>query len=651
MTRYFKHAYQVANRGFSGVFRWTLQSLRILVVFSVLFYVAVMVWLVFFAGKVNVQAHSVLVLSLQGPLVEESAGGLRDQVMGQLQGESRESVRLRDLVQVLDLAANDKRIECVLLKLDDFKGGGLVSLREAAAALDRFKVSGKPVVAWSAAYDQRQYYLAAHASEVQMHPFGEVLIEGLGNQRNYYKEALDKLGIEANLIRVGQYKSAGEPFVLNAPSRSALVAEAYVLDALWALYTAGIEGARKLPVGSVAKNIDALPGALQRSQGNAGQLAKDWRWVDRLQTYEALSEVLKKEVGQDDDHKSFRQIGFKDYLRSQSQPVKGDHIAVIVAQGEISDGRAPAGQVGGVSTADLVRQATQDEEVKAIVLRVNSPGGSVLGSELVRDQLRLAREQGKPVVVSMGDVAASGGYWISLASDAVVADPATITGSIGVFAILPTGKGLMGKVGIHTGGYRTTWLAGAYDPRLALDPRVQALVQANVSHVYSEFVAKAARARQLPTAEVQALAQGRIWTGAQAQQRHLVDQLGNFNDAVDVARQLLTQRKPSARAARAPLPIRYLAAPVSALETLAQRWLGQFGGALGETRLQAWVVAAVSALGGGADTNPGAQALAEGAVTAASLRSFGKDFLWLHGVLVQGQPFGAVAHCLCQMAP
>ena len=631
-----KLAYQATSRGFTKVSGWTLQGLRVLLVFTVFFYVLLMVWWVFFAGKVKVESHSVLVLALQGTLVEESEGGLRDQVMGQLQGEPKESVRLRDLVQVLDMAAKDKRIERVLLKLDDFKGGGLVSLREAAAAVDRFKASGKPVLAWSAAYDQRQYYLAAHANEVVLHPLGAVLIEGLGSQRNYYKEALDKLGIQANLIRVGQYKSAGEPFVLNAPSSSALRAEAYVLDALWALYTAGVEGARKLPVGSIAKNIDTLPGALQRTQGDAAQLAKDWRWVDRLQTYEALGEVLKKEVEEDDEHKSFRQIGFKDYLQSQSQPVKGDHIAVIVAQGEISDGRAPAGKVGGLSTADLVRQATQDEEVKAIVLRVNSPGGSVLGSELVRDQLRLARAQGKPVVVSMGDVAASGGYWISMASDAVVADPATITGSIGVFAILPTGKGLMGKVGIHTGGYRTTWLAGAYDPRLALDPRVQALAQSSVEHIYSDFIAKVAQTRGLDVARVDTLAQGRIWTGAQAYERKLVDRVGSFDDAVDQARQRVAKRKGFDALSAAVLPIRYLGTKPTALEAFVQKVVPRWGGTLGVTRVQLPLGGAAVAAAGG---------------EASALAAIGQDLQWLQAVLAQRQPFGAVAHCLCQLGP
>jgi protease-4 len=277
----------------------------------------------------------------------------------------------------------------------------------------------------------------------------------------------------------------------------------------------------------------------------------------------------------------------------------------------------------------------QDDEVKAIVLRVNSPGGSVLGSELIRDQLRLAREQGKPVVVSMGDVAASGGYWISLAGDTVFADPATITGSIGVFAMLPTAQGLMDKLGINTGGHRTTWMAGAYDPRKALDPRMRSLVQANIDHVYAEFVAKTAQARQMELVQVDALGQGRIWTGAQAQQRKLVDRLGDFNDAVNEARNLLAKRGPTGSSTAAPLPIRYLGPKVSAFEVFLERYLPKLQWLFGDS-LSEWLQSLV---------------MYGAASPVAQLGGLGPDLLWLQGVLSQSQPFATVAHCMCQIAP
>jgi protease-4 len=628
-------SYRALSKGFHKVVDGTLRVLRVLFVLFVLLYISGMIWLLYFADRVKVEDHTVLVLALKGSLVEESAGGLREKFLSEMQLKPGGSLRLRDLTQTLELAAKDPRIDRVLLKLDDFRGGGLVSLREAASAIDRFKASGKPVLAWSAAYDQRQYYLAAHANQIVLHPLGAVYVEGFGGQRNYYKDALDKLGIEANLIRVGKYKSAGEPYVLNAPSKQALEAEAYAYDALWKLYTEGVEKARQLPAGSITQRINSLPGALQAVNGDAAQMAQDWHWVDRLQTFESLREALGKEVGMNPDNKSFRQVDWRSYLASEQKKVKGDHIAVIVAEGEIGDGRVPIGTIGGLSTADLVRQAAQDDEVKAIVLRLNSPGGSVLGSELIRDQLRAARDHGKPVVVSMGDVAASGGYWISLAGDTVFADPATITGSIGVFAILPTAKGLMGKLGINTGGYRTTWLAGSYDPRQALDPRMRALVQTNIDHVYAEFVAKTAEARHMNVAQVDELGQGRIWTGAQAQQRKLVDRLGDFNDAVGEARQLVNKRASSASAAATPLPIRYLGPKVSAIDAVVDRYLPKSQWLLGDGQLK-WL----QVLAGNGSATPVAQ-----------LGVLGGDLLWLQDVLSQSRPFAAVAHCMCQLSP
>ncbi|MDH4481724.1 MAG: signal peptide peptidase SppA [Rhodoferax sp.] len=634
MSPQFVQSFRALSKGFHKTVDGILRALRVLFVVFVLLYLGGMVWLLLFANKVKVEDHTVLVLALKGNLVEESAGGLREKFLSQMQVKPGGSVRLRDLTQTLELAAKDPRIERVLLKLDDFGGGGLVSLREAASAIERFKASGKPVLAWSASYNQRQYYLAAHASEIVLHPLGAVYVEGFGGQRNYYKDALDKLGIEANLIRVGKYKSAGEPYVLSAPSKQALEAEAYAYDTLWKLYTDGVEKARQLPSGSVTQRINSLPGALQASKGDAAQMAQDWRWVDRLQTFESLRTALGKEVGVNPDTQAFRQVDWRSYLASEQKKVKGEHIAVIVAEGQIGDGRVPIGTIGGLSTADLVREATQDDDVKAIVLRLNSPGGSVLGSELIRDQLRVAREQGKPVVVSMGDVAASGGYWISLAGDTVLADPATITGSIGVFAMLPTAQGLMGKLGIHTGGHRTTWLAGAYDPRQALDPRMRALIQANIDHIYAEFVAKTAQARQMDVSEIDGLAQGRIWTGEQAYQRKLVDRLGDFNDAVLEARNLLAKRGTSGSSTEASLPIRYLGPQVSVLEGVVDRYLPKSHWLLGDARWQ-WL-----------------QALVPGSVSPeVHLGALGEDLLWLQDVLSQSRPFATVAHCMCQMTP
>ena len=630
-----KNYAQVTQRGLLKVSDWMTQGFRIGLVFLVMAYVIGIAWFVLYADKVSLDRNTVLVLDLKGALVEESPGGLKDKVLGDLQGEVTDTVRLRDFSMTLELAAKDKNIDRVLLKLDDFAGGGLVSLREAASAIEKFKASGKPVVAWSTMYDQRQYYLAAHANQVLVHPLGGVLIEGLGRSRNYYKDALDKLGVKVNLIRVGQYKSAGEPYVLNAPSPEALKAEAHVYDALWSVYTQGIETARQLPKGSIAQRIDQLPEALTLVKGNAAQLALDWKWVDGLQTFESLRTALMKEVATDEDSKSFRQVNWKAYLASEAVKVKGDHIAVVVAQGAIGDGRAPAGKIGGISTSEMIRKATDDKDVKAIVLRVNSPGGSVLGSELIREQLQLARDKGKPVVVSMGDVAASGGYWISMAADAVIADPATITGSIGVFAMLPTAEGLMNKVGVSTGGYKTTWLAGSYDPRKALDPRVQQLMQASIDHVYDDFIGKVSKVRSMSPEQADGLAQGRIWTGAQAAEHRLVDRLGSFNDAVIEARQQVAKLDPSADKSKLELPIRYVGPKKSPIEKLAQKLMGQAMGVLGdEARLLVL-----------------SQGLTLQGLNTAAFNAMGQDWLWLKDVMDNPHAMGVAAHCLCDISP
>lgn len=585
-------------------------------------------WLVLVAGKPRVVDGSVLVVALKGPLVDEDTAGWRDRLAAQLQGRDSGKVSLRDLSETLDRAAGDDRIRQVLLKLDDFEGGGLASLREAAAAIERFKASGKPVLAWSGRYDQRQYYLAAHASEVLLHPMGTVLIEGLGRPRNYYKDALDKLGVRAHLIRAGTFKSAGEPFVRNAPSPEALQADAQVYDALWSLYTEGVERARQLPAGSINARIDSLPGALQAVQGNTARMALEWQWVDGLQTFEALRQRLIDAVGQHEDGTTFRQTPWQTYLAATREAVKGEHIAVIVAQGEIGEGQAGAGQIGGESTARRIREVAADPNVKALVLRVNSPGGSAYGSELVRDQLRLMREAGKPVVVSMGDVAASGGYWIAMAADRIVADPATITGSIGVFALLPTAEGLMGKLGVNTGGHRTTWLAGAYDPRQPLEPRMQALVQSAVGHIYDDFLAKTAQARQLQVPAVDAVAQGRIWTGAQALGHRLVDRTGSLRDAIEEARRLAPQGDQ--------LPVRYASRKQAPAEQLLQRLLPL--GSAGESAPWTSSLQSAAAWAGLPFASPPAWLQAQ------------DDLLWLQSLATASAPV-PLAHCLCDIRP
>jgi protease-4 len=380
--------------------------------------------------------------------------------------------------------------------------------------------------------------------------------------------------------------------------------------------------------------MENLPEAFVNVKGNAAQLALDWKWLDGVQTFESLRETLMKELGKDEGIQSFRQVGWKDYLVSEVKKVKGEHIAIVVAEGEIGDGRAPAGKIGGISTSERIRKAADDQDVKAIVLRVNSPGGSVFGSELIREQLQIAKDKGKPVVVSMGNLAASGGYWISMASDVIIADSATISGSIGVFAMLPTGEGLMSKIGVNTGGYQTSWLAGAYDPRKALDPRMQSLVQLSIENIYADFIGKVSQSRKIDLAQVDDLAQGRIWTGAQAVEHKLIDKLGSFADAVEAARALAAQLD-GANSSDKVLPFKYVGPKTSPFERFAQKFMGQFGWLAGESMaIPEWRVMSGHA---------GPEALL--------LNTLGQDLAWLQTVIEKKQPFGAAAHCLCNVSP
>ena len=569
------------------------------------------------SGAPALQPKTALVLDLHGSLAEQKAGNLRRSALDQVRGDSTDKVQLRDVLAVLEAAAADPKIDRVVLMLDEFDGAGMASLHEVAAALERFRASGKQVVAWGSRYDQRQYYLAAHADEVLLHPFGMVYLEGFGRYRNYYRDALDKLGVKVNLIRVGTYKSAAEPFIANGPSPAAREADAALYGALWAAYTGDVERARKLAPGSIGRTIEALPQRLAAANGDTARLALSEKWVDGLKTPDELRELLMERGAKDDDGKTFRQVSFGGYLARLETRRSGDGVGVVVAEGEIVDGAAPAGTVGGRSTANLIRKAREDKRIKAIVLRVNSPGGSVFGSELVRRELEVARASGKPVVVSMGDLAASGGYWISTPADEIIADRATVTGSIGVFGLLPSADQALDKLGVHTGGVTTTWLGGAGDWRRPLDPRFAAMTQTDIDHLYATFVSYVAAARHATPAAIDAVAQGRVWTGAQAKERGLVDRLGSYRDALDAA------------AARAHLAQGYRVAYL-------EREPGRFA------RMLELLGASVAQAVGARIEFPDALG-----VPVDAARDLAQELGGMMALLRGGHPFGAFVHCLC----
>ena len=610
-----------AGRGLRGAWRWLDATRRALLNLLLLLLLGALLWALLRPGAPALQDKTALVLDISGTVVEQrSAVNLREQVLGQARGQDSEQTRLRDVLAVLDAAAKDDKISHALLMLDGFGGAGLPTLREVASAIERFKASGKPVYAWGSDFDQRQYFLAAHATEVWLHPMGSVLVEGFGRHRTYYKDLFDKVGISANVLRAGKFKNAAETYAANAPSAETLESEGALWGTLWGSYTAAVEKARKQPAGSVAAAIDSLPASLLAVQGNPARWALERKWVDALKTRDEMRALLTLKGAKDEENKTFRQVSMAGYLSRIKPRSGGDAVAVVVAQGNISDGRAGPGSIGGLSTAELIRKAREDEKIKAIVLRVDSPGGSAFGSELVRRELELTRKAGKPVVVSMGNLAASGGYWISMAADEIIADEASITGSIGVVGLLPTAQGAMDKLGIHTGGVTTTWLANAYDPKRALDPRFAQLVQGIVDSTYRDFTVLVATARKSTPEKIDALAQGRVWSGKDAHTRGLVDRLGSFGDAIASAAKL--------GKLGADPRIEYIEATPGRLQRVLERLgMTQSDVVLPQTGLRA-------ALVGSGLLPPVAQTLAQ-------------DLGWLADVAERHKPFATAVHCLC----
>jgi protease-4 len=617
------------RRGIGSLWRGLDATRRFVLNLIFLLIVMLLLMAIFGSGRKPLSPKTALVLDLKGELVEERAGSVRDSVVAGLSGNARRLIPLRDVLTALDAAAKDDKVSTVVLLLDELDGGGLASLREIGAAIERVKARGKAVVAWGGSYDQKRYLVASHASEVYLHPMGMVMIEGFGHHRNYYRDALDKVGVTVNLMKVGTYKSFAEPYIGNGPSDAAREADSFLYNALWTNYTAEVEKARKLPAGSLAKGIEELPQRMAAANGNAGKVALDWKLIDGLKTRDEVRAMLVKRGVYDEDSKSFRQVGFQEYVARHPQKVLGDAVAVVVAAGDITEGTGGPGMVGGIATSNLIRAAREDKQVKALVLRVNSPGGSAYGSELIRRELELTRAAGKPVVVSMGDVAASGGYWISMASDEVIADPSTVTGSIGVFAILPTADKVVDKLGIHTDGVTTTWLADAYNPLRPLDPRYGQLVQASINHIYDEFTTKAAVARRMAPEKIDAVGQGRVWTGAQAKERGLVDRLGSYDDALRSA------------AKRAKLGDDFRIAYAERPSSLAERFLER----LGLSDVQALnVQVKVGLLPDPVSAAALSSAMGAGGAAAGITRDLG----WLSQVAERRQPFAAVTHCLCE---
>jgi protease-4 len=511
------------------------------VFFLILFYVLSW-WMA--DDRPEVPGSAVLVLSPQGSVVDQLRWPTFDDAVDKMMGMAGAETLLKDLLDAVDAAKDDDRIKALVLNLNGLGGAGLTKLQDLGEAIKQFKRSGKKVIAVADAYSRNSYYLAAHADEIFMHPMGMVILEGYGRYRRYYKDLIDRLEVDVHIFRVGKYKSAVEPYMRDGMSDPAKEANIRWLGALWNSYLQDVAAARKIKAETLTAYADQLNRHLKDNEGDAALAAKKAGLIDVIATRDQVRERLIKITGENKDTHSYYRIGYKSYLAALAKDrwgtsQSGDVVGVVVAKGSILDGYRNPGAIGGESTAKLLRKARQNKKVKAIVLKVDSGGGSAFASEVIRREMELARKDGKPVVISMGAVAASGGYWISMASDEVWAYPTTITGSIGIFGMFPTYQRTLSKfLGVHVDGVGTNKLAGALRTDRKLAPEIGEAIQAIIDQGYDRFITMVAKARNKTPEQIDEIAQGRVWIGEDAHKLGLVDKLGTFHQALDSAAKL-----------------------------------------------------------------------------------------------------------------
>ncbi|GGI74555.1 protease [Shewanella hanedai] len=490
----------------------------------------------------NIETGSALVLNLSGSIVEQQKqvdpfkAAMQNSDANARDGE----ILLADVLNVIDNAAHDTRISSIVLKTGHLKWTGISKLQSIGDALSRFKESGKPVIATSNWYGQNQYFLASFADTIYLNPQGGVEMEGLSRYRQYYKSALDKLKINAHIFRVGTFKSAVEPYIRNDMSPAAKEANLALMTDLWGSYEDVVSVNRDIADENLVLSAKRYMVELDKADGQSAQMALNMNWVDELATAESFRLNMLDLVGKADDGNSFKQIGFYDYLsltELHPQLLTSDTVGIIVAKGTILNGNQPAGAIGGKSTSDLLRKARFDDDIKAVVLRVDSPGGSAFASEQIRQEVLALKTAGKPVVVSMGSYAASGGYWISASADYIYATPTTLTGSIGIFGMITTFEDSLASIGVHTDGVATSEWAGVSVTK-GLTPEIENVIQRHIERGYSDFISLVSTERDMSLEYVDSIAQGRVWSGKKAVSLGLVDELGDLKQAVAKAAEM-----------------------------------------------------------------------------------------------------------------
>jgi protease IV len=488
----------------------------------------------------HLPAKAALFIQPVGEIVEQRSGDPIEIAFNQARGVGDTQTLLWDLTESIRAAASDDRVLAIVLHTDFLAGAGQPTMEEVVSAMRKFRASGKKIIAYGTSFTQAQYYLAAHADEVYLDPTGEVLIEGYERYRMYYKGLLDKLGVDMHLFRVGEYKSAAEDMVRTDMSAQDRAESQTYLNALWKSYKDAVAKARGLESEVIEQYTNGYIDALRSNAGDAARVALEAGLVTALKTEDEVTARLVQLVGPDEDEHHYPVVEFSDYVRvhraeQQLHNADGGRVAVVIASGEIVDGEQPPGTVGGLTAAALLRDARDNEEIAAVVLRVNSPGGSVLASEQIYREVAGLRAAGKPVVISMGDVAASGGYYVAAPADEIVASATTITGSIGIFSTVPTVDRTLGKIGVTVDGVGTTALSGKLRTDRPMDPALREYVQLTIERGYELFLAHVAQGRGKTRDAVNEIAQGRVWTGQDAKDRGLVDTLGGYDDAVKAA--------------------------------------------------------------------------------------------------------------------
>ncbi|MCR9958046.1 signal peptide peptidase SppA [Vibrio parahaemolyticus] len=491
-------------------------------------------------GRPVIEKESALVMNLSGPIVEQRRYvNPMDSVAGSLLGNEmpKENV-LFDIVDTIRYAKDDAKVSGLVLALRDLPETNLTKLRYIAKALNEFKASGKPVYAVGDFYNQSQYYLASYADKVYMAPDGGVLIKGYSAYSMYYKTLLEKLDVSTHVFRVGTYKSAIEPFIRDDMSDAAKESATRWVTQLWSAFVDDVTTNRNINAKVLNPTMEELLTEMKSVDGDLAQLAVKMGLVDELATRQDIRTLFAKEIGSDGKD-SYNAISYYDYLATirPDYTLANHDIAVVVASGAIMDGQQPRGTVGGDTVASLLRQARNDEKVKAVVLRVDSPGGSAFASEVIRNEVEALKKAGKPVVVSMSSLAASGGYWISMSADKIVAQPTTLTGSIGIFSVITTFEKGFSKLGINTDGVGTSPFSGD-GITTGLSEGASQAFQLGIEHGYKRFISLVGSNRGMTVEEVDKVAQGRVWTGQDALSFGLVDQMGDFDDAVELAAKL-----------------------------------------------------------------------------------------------------------------